>query len=279
MADLHALEQRRDLAAVHAVQAVEPVEQMEVGEDGGEQVAVLGEVALVDRPAVPEHDAGTRLVEAGEQADQGRLAAAVAADDEQDLARAHLEIDRTDPEHLLPVGIEIAVAQHPARDPVAQGGAARRGRKVGPLVGLIQALLQPGEAFDREVGLGQHRQGTQDDLDRRAHEDDDVDDLGGDLRGLEIVRQAEDERADQDVEEDVGDIRTGIEAPRRIDPVVVRGGRAAHEIVLVQILAARRAELDLLEAAQEVAEGAVELDVRLGGEGTDSAPVNMEANV
>jgi hypothetical protein len=64
---------------------------MKVGEDRGEELAVRGDAVRVDRGAVDADRAGVGAVEARQYFQQRRFAAAVSADQEEQLAAPHLQ--------------------------------------------------------------------------------------------------------------------------------------------------------------------------------------------
>ena len=85
-------QQSANMLRIDTLQAVEPVEQVEVGVDGGEQVAVARRVVGIDQRAVPQDGAGLRAVELGQHTGQRRLPAAVAAHHEDGLSRIYCKV-------------------------------------------------------------------------------------------------------------------------------------------------------------------------------------------
>lgn len=76
------------------------VEEVVVGEDGAEELAVIVAGLRADRFSVEKDLAGLRAIEAEQQLDQGRLAAAVLADDEDDVTLGDTQIDRAQMERF-----------------------------------------------------------------------------------------------------------------------------------------------------------------------------------
>src|SRR3954471_24318659 len=105
---------------------------MEVREHGGEQLPEVVTVFIRDRAAVDADLAGLRRIETGDDLRQGRLAAAVATDDEHELAAPEREVQRS--KHKLVIAL-IA----PVRVGDAAQLEAREGRRRGtglPVVGF-----------------------------------------------------------------------------------------------------------------------------------------------
>ena len=82
-----------------AVEAAQVAEEMAVGEDDREELAIrLGRRASSTGAAVEPDDARLGTVEAREQLDQGRLAAAVAPGQDDDLAAPERQVERAERE-------------------------------------------------------------------------------------------------------------------------------------------------------------------------------------
>ena len=75
------------------VEAEEVAEEMAVGEDDREELAIGLAISVAESMPVEPHDAGLGPVEAGEQLDQGRLAAAVAPGQDDELAGPERQVD------------------------------------------------------------------------------------------------------------------------------------------------------------------------------------------
>ena len=95
------------LACRCPVDAEQPVEQMKIGEHGREQASIGGAIARPHRHIVDTDLAGDRAVQAGQQPRQGRLAAAVAADQKNQFAAAQGEVDRADAETAVAFGMPV----------------------------------------------------------------------------------------------------------------------------------------------------------------------------
>ena len=104
------------------LQAEQPIEQVEVGEDhrevlGSPLTVCLSAIAL----AVQSDHPRLGRVEAREHLHEGRLAAAVAADEEDDLAAAQGEVDRAEREGPA-VDVRRICERHPVElEPVPPG--------------------------------------------------------------------------------------------------------------------------------------------------------------
>src|SRR5688572_25712990 len=80
--------------ARRASHAQQILKQVKIGEHRREELAVALAILVGDRLAVEADLAGFRNVQAGEQLREGRFAAAVAADQENQLAGAECQADR-----------------------------------------------------------------------------------------------------------------------------------------------------------------------------------------
>ncbi|MNC45183.1 hypothetical protein D3C75_941310 [compost metagenome] len=85
------------------------VEQVVVGEHRGEQLAIVIQPLRADGLAVQAHFAALRGIQAQQQLDQRSLAAAVLADDEQDLARFDAQVHRPHAERLVAIHRRVGV--------------------------------------------------------------------------------------------------------------------------------------------------------------------------
>ncbi|MCY1452047.1 hypothetical protein D9M71_689470 [compost metagenome] len=74
----------------------EVLEQEEIRQHRGEQLAIVVSLRFIDGFAVEQQATALGDVQTQQELDQGCLAATVLADDKDDLALAHQQVDRTD---------------------------------------------------------------------------------------------------------------------------------------------------------------------------------------
>src|SRR5262249_35955674 len=155
------------------VEPEERVEQVAVGEDDREELAVVFAVGRINLLAVEPDRALLGFVRSGDQLDGGRLAAAVAADQEDDLLGAERQVDRAErePAGIARVPVRVGygrelerLAERRTRLRSVRGGdVARPARRERGVEGFDPAERDSCAAKDRDPG--------EDDLERRHDEE------------------------------------------------------------------------------------------------------------
>ena len=103
---------RASVAIPIRVEAAEVAEQMAVSEDDREELAIGLAIRVAESMPVDPHVAGLGSVETGDQLDQGRLAAAVAPGQDDQLARPERQVDGA--EHEARVVVPVAIGERHA---------------------------------------------------------------------------------------------------------------------------------------------------------------------
>src|SRR5947209_4942840 len=218
------------------------------------------DVGIGYRKAIEGHRPGGGAVEADQDFQQRRLAAAVAALQEEQLAGLDLQRVNVHGEGLL-LGGRIGEGEVVNLDAAVR--VRRPGRNVGQLAvlfDLVQQLLQPGDVPDGHVGLGDVGEGLNEHRAVAQEEEKDRGD-GHRLRRRHLVeaRKEEEDGAEEDVEEDVRKNVGVLDAGGGAGVQDLRLDGALAQVILEEVLAHGPAHLQLLEPAEELMKAAQEL--------------------
>ena len=236
--------------------AEDPLEDVEIGEDRGEQIPIGGEAVGGHGTPVPFDLAGHGLVEGGQQLEKSGFAAAVAAYDEDDLARFDRKIERGQSEGIGAVTRRGRVGK-------AKSFAAERfkgllvesllfGENFYIVLTLFQVLFEVVNIIDGAAGAGERGDGDDDVADRTGGEEHDRDhgDDDGNIRGVDIRQEEQDARYGEE-EETLPDQDRLIHGPAGLGAQRGGGGDHIPEVRVEEIGALRTAQLELLVAVEE----------------------------
>ncbi len=154
-----------------ASRADQPFEQEGGGEYGADLFAQGGTVGVGQRMPRQPHLAAGRRAQAGHYRHQCRLAAPIAADDEDDLAPADRQIDRAEPETGIAIGRRM-LKDHVRQFDQRRAGGHRQDSHVGGRVILAAMAFQPQRLHpcQRDIARQQDRQGADQIVERHAQE-------------------------------------------------------------------------------------------------------------
>ncbi|KGW79272.1 csw domain protein [Burkholderia pseudomallei MSHR2990] len=242
--------------------AEQRVEQMEIVEHRREALAVRGALGKADRLAVELDDAALGLVQAREHLRERRLAAAVAADEEHELARLERQVDRPDAEHPLVALVEIRMRDAAQRERVERlvRRVFVRRRRGAQRAELRHQLL---DALERHARRVQRRHVVEQAVERQQHEQE-HDDVAG--RRGPVAAHAERGPERRDAQEHVEQEHDPADADRiraeRAAAVVAHLGDRRAELAVDELARTRLMQLELLRAGKERAEIAEQLVLR-----------------